>query len=65
MKKLDRWRCAALAYYKKSIQIVSQQDIKGPNAMANLVWANTFYIFGYIMHDSVGFKRTSYSSTDY
>jgi len=24
------------------MQIVSQQDIKGPDTMANLVWANTY-----------------------
>jgi len=32
------WRCAS---YKKSIQIVCQLGIKGPDTMANLVWANT------------------------
>jgi len=37
---------------KKTIQIVSQQGIKGPNTMVNLVWANT-YISGYVMHGSV------------
>jgi len=34
-----KWRCAS---YKKSIQIVCQQGIKGSDTMANLlVWANT------------------------
>jgi len=32
--------------YTKSIQIVSQHGIKGPDTMANLVWGNT-YISGY------------------
>ena len=44
------WRCAS---YKKSIQVVSQHGIKGPDAMANLVWANT-HISGYVMHNSIG-----------
>jgi len=38
---------------QKSIQIVSQQGIKGPDTTANLVRANT-YISGYVMHNSVG-----------
>jgi len=33
--------------------IVSQQGIKRPDTMANLVWANT-NISGYVMHNSVG-----------
>jgi len=49
MKSWGRW-----ATYTKSLQIVSQQRIKDPDTMANLVRANT-YISGYvIMHDSVG-----------
>jgi len=44
------WRCTS---YKKSIQIVSQEGIKGPETMANLVWANT-YISEYAMHNLVG-----------
>jgi len=47
--KKVRWRCAA---HTKSIQIVSQEGIKGPDTMANLVWANT-YVSGYVMNDSV------------
>jgi len=39
--------------YKKSIQIVSQQGIKGADILANLVWAKTD-ISGYVMHNSVG-----------
>ena len=37
----------------KSIQVVSQHDIKGPATMANLVWANTNNS-GYVMHISIG-----------
>jgi len=44
------WRCVS---YKKSIQVVSQHGIKGPDTMANLVWANT-NISGYVMPNSVG-----------
>ena len=44
------WRCAS---YKKSIQVVSLHGIKGPDTMANLVWANT-HISGYVMHNSIG-----------
>ena len=40
------WRCAS---YKKSIQVVSQHGIKGPDTMANLVWATT-NISGHVMH---------------
>jgi len=43
-------RCAS---YIKSMQIVSQQDTKGPDTMADLVWANT-NISGYEMHNSIG-----------
>ena len=43
------WRCAS---YKESIQVVSQHGIKGPDAMASLVWANT-NISGYVMHNSI------------
>jgi len=38
-------------HIKKSIQIVSEQGIKGPDTMANLVWANTFlgkYVNAYL-----------------
>jgi len=42
-----------IASYKKSIQIVSQQEIKGPDTMDDLGWTNT-YISGYVMHTSVG-----------
>ena len=38
---------------KKSIQIVCEQGIKGPDTMANLVWANT-HISRYVMHNSIG-----------
>jgi len=38
---------------KKSIQIVSQQGIKRPDTMVNLVWTNT-YSSGYVMHNAVG-----------
>jgi len=44
------WRCAL---YKKSIQIVSQQGIKCPDTMVDLLWANA-YISGYVMHNSLG-----------
>jgi len=44
------WRCAS---YKKLIQVVSQHSIKGPDTMANLVWANT-NISGYVMHNLIG-----------
>jgi len=37
---------------KKSIQVVSQHGIKGPDTMANLVWANT-NISGYVMNNSI------------
>ena len=43
---------------KKAIQSVSQQGIKGPDATANLVWANT-YTSGYLMHNSVGISIRS------
>ena len=42
-------RCAS---YKKSIQIVSQHGIKGPDTMANLGWAKT-NIYVYVLHNSV------------
>jgi len=35
------------------MQVVSQHGIKGPDTMANLVWAKT-NISGYVMHNSVG-----------
>jgi len=33
---------------------VSQQGIKCPDTMVNLMWANTGYFSGYVMHNSVG-----------
>jgi len=35
------------------MQVVAQHGIKGPNTMANLVWANT-NISGYVIHNSIG-----------
>jgi len=51
---------------KKSIQIVSEQGIKGPDTMANLVWANTFlgkYVNAYLgRHCYTQHVSTSYWS---
>jgi len=44
------WRFASA---NTAIQIVSKHDIRDPDIMVNLVWANT-YISGHAMHNSVG-----------
>ena len=49
IEKLDEYA----HHIKKSIQIVSQQDIKGPDTIGNLLWVN-IYISGYVMHNFVG-----------
>jgi len=36
---------------EKTIHIVTQQGIKGPNAMVTLVWANTDISGYYVMHN--------------
>jgi len=41
------------------MQIVSQQGIKCPDTMVDLVWANT-YISRYAMYNSVGIKQVEY-----
>jgi len=52
LKRLDKRLDEGAQRLKKTIEIVSQQGIKDPYTMVNLVWANA-YISGYVMHDSV------------
>jgi len=46
------------------MQVGSQHGIKGPDTMANLVWANT-HISGYVLHNSIRHCYTQHVSASY